>query len=165
MQTQRLQTHESAVEVQPDPVLAGKTQGGGRDMSGGSLGYFYSDLESHVGDFKDKELDDLVADLSKLFHDREWFLSCDTNEGTWNEARDAFKKKWFTPDGRKLRVKQYLDEIREDVLKQFGLSEKYCMNCANWTPDENVAHYGDCSEITGCLMHRMESCNLFKAKG
>ena len=27
------------------------------EMSGGSLDYFYSELESHVGDFGDKELE------------------------------------------------------------------------------------------------------------
>ena len=69
-------------------------------MSGGSLNYFYSDVNEHVGDFEDRELDDLVKDLSQLFHDREWFLSGDTCEGNWNDARDAFKKKWFTPQGR-----------------------------------------------------------------
>jgi len=35
-------------------------------MSGGSLNYFYSQLEDHVGDFDDRELDDLVKDLAKL---------------------------------------------------------------------------------------------------
>ena len=67
-------------------------------MSGGSLDYFYSQLQEHIGDFKDKELDELVEDLAKLFHDREWYLSGDYCEGTWNEARDNFKKKWFTDD-------------------------------------------------------------------
>lgn len=51
-------------------------------MSGGSLNYFYSQVEDHVGDFGDRELDDLVKDLAQLFHDREWFLSSDTNEGS-----------------------------------------------------------------------------------
>ena len=46
-------------------------------MSGGSLNYFYSELEGHAGDFRDKELDDLVRDLAHLFHEREWFLSSD----------------------------------------------------------------------------------------
>ena len=44
-------------------------------MSGGSLDYFYSQLNDHVGDFKDRELDELVSDLAELFHDREWYLS------------------------------------------------------------------------------------------
>lgn len=73
-------------------------------MSGGSLDYFYCQLQEHVGDFKDKELDDLVNDLAELFHDREWYLSGDTGEGNWNEARDNFKKKWFTETGRTARM-------------------------------------------------------------
>lgn len=44
-------------------------------MSGGSLDYFYCQLEEHVGDFGDKELDELVNDLAELFHDREWILA------------------------------------------------------------------------------------------
>lgn len=64
-------------------------------MSGGSLYYFYCDLEDHAGDFDDPELDDLVTDLAKLFHDREWYLSGDTSIKRWIESRDEFKKKWF----------------------------------------------------------------------
>lgn len=134
-------------------------------MSGGSLNYFYSDLESHVGDFADKELDALVKDLSKLFHDREWFLSCDTCEGSWNEARDAFKKKWFGENSRQERIEQYLDEIKEDVMKQFGISDKYCQNCKNWTPEEKANFpYGRCSLGKVCMMHRSESCEKFVSK-
>lgn len=135
-------------------------------MSGGSLNYFYSDLENHIGDFEDKELDELVKDLAKLFHDREWFLSCDTCEGSWVEARDAFKQKWFSPDSRKERIEKYLDEIRDDVLKSFGISDKYCKNCKHWTQDDrdNYEVYGNCDLRKKCLMHRSESCERFQAK-
>lgn len=133
-------------------------------MSGGSLSYFYSDMESHVGDLGDKELDELVKDLAKLFHDREWFLSCDTCEGSWNEARDAFKKKWFAEGARKERIEKYLSEIRDEVMKSLGLSDKYCVNCKNWTPEkgEADAKYGDCSQTKRCMMHRRESCEKFE---
>ena len=132
-------------------------------MSGGSLNYFYSDLEYHAEDFNDKELNELVKDLATLFHDREWFLSADTGEGEWNEARDAFKKKWFGSDSQKLRMERidrYLDEIREDLMKQFGVSERYCRNCKLWTQDtrENNEKYGNCERKKHCLMHRSESC-------
>lgn len=134
-------------------------------MSGGSLNYFYSFLEDHVGDFGDKELDNLVKDLAKLFHDREWFLSSDTNEGTWREARDEFKKKWFTKHGRQERVESYLDEIRNEVLESLGLSDRRCMNCKHWTAskDEDFP-YGDCDITHGCMMHRSESCDKFDEK-
>jgi len=131
-------------------------------MSGGSLNYFFSDLEYHVGDFKDKELDDLVKDLAELFHAREWYLSSDTNEGTWKEARDAFKEKWFGKDSRSERIEKYLDEIKAEIMDQFGLSDKYCINCKNWTPEEkDDSGYGWCSNTKGCMMHRRESCDKF----
>lgn len=50
-------------------------------MSGGSLDYFYCQLREHVGDFGDRELDELVDDLADLFHDREWYLSADDDKG------------------------------------------------------------------------------------
>ena len=101
-------------------------------MSGGSLNYFFGELEEHIGDFGDKELDELVKDLAKLFHDREWYLSHDTNKGSWVESRDAFKAKWFTEHGRQERIEAYLDEIKTEVLDAFGMSNKYCKNCKHW---------------------------------
>ena len=135
-------------------------------MSGGSLNYFYSNLEDHAGDFDDKELDDLVRDLSELFRAREWFLSSDTNEGTWNEARDKFKQKWFSQSGRDERIIKYMDTIRDEVFKSFGISDRYCKNCLNWTAEEKEGYeeYGECTLIKGCLMHRSESCGNFGKK-
>ena len=130
-------------------------------MSGGSLDYFYGMLEDHVGDFGDKELDELVKDMAQLFHDREWYLSGDTCEGSWNEARDLFKKKWFYPLGRRERIERYLDSLKEEMLKSFGLSDKYCINCGDWTPEGGTSSYGDCRLKNGCLMHRYESCGEF----
>ena len=89
-------------------------------MSGGSLDYFYNRLEEHIGDFNDKELDDLVKDLAKLFHDREWYLSSDIGEGQWNEARDKFKQKWFSEGAREERIEQYLEEVKQELLNSFG---------------------------------------------
>lgn len=134
-------------------------------MSGGSLNYFYCDLESHIGDFGDKELDELVKDLADLFHEREWFLSADTGEGSWNEARDKFKEKWFSEYRRQERIEKYLDELREEVFKSLGLSDKYCKNCKNWTPEEKESSpYGKCNFEKHCFMHRCESCDKFEAR-
>ena len=132
-------------------------------MSGGSLNYFYSELGYHVGDFGDKELDDLVRDLAKLFHDREWFLSGDTGSGNWVEARDAFKAKWFGPNSRQERIEKYMNEIHKEILDQFGISTSYCKNCKYWTQDEreDYAEYGRCKFQKSCLMHRSESCDRF----
>lgn len=133
-------------------------------MSGGSLDYFYSLLEEHVGDFGDRELDELVKDLARLFHDREWYLSSDTCEGSWNEARDAFKKKWFSEGARAERIEKYLNDLKEEFLKSFGLSNKYCKNCEFWIKTEEDFPYGRCKNVKGCLMHQYESCENFKAK-
>lgn len=92
-------------------------------MSGGSLNYFYCELSEHEGDFGDKELDELVKDLAKLFHDREWYLSSDTGKGDWIISMNNFKKKWFTDIGRQERITRYLDEIRHDVLQSFGIED------------------------------------------
>ena len=134
-------------------------------MSGGNLNYFYSDLESHVGDFGDRELDELVKDLAKLFYDREWFLSSDTNEGSWNEARDAFKQKWFAEGVRAERIDKYLTDVKDEIFKSFGISNKYCKNCKHWTEsDKDDSPYGKCDYYKQCLMHRCESCDKFEEK-
>jgi hypothetical protein len=116
-------------------------------MSGGSLNYFYSELEDHEKDLGDKELNELVHDLAGLFHDREWYLSADTCEGTWNEARDKFKAKWFTEHGRQERIEQYLSEIADEVRDTFGISTKYCRNCKHWKQDKE-GPYG-CAHLSG----------------
>lgn len=129
-------------------------------MSGGSLDYFYCQLEEHVGDFGDRELDELVNDLAELFHDREWFLSADTSEGDWIEARDSFKAKWFTKHGRQKRIEKYLSDICREVRDAFGMSNDRCQNCKHWTKESD--HYGKCDFMTGCLSHRSESCEKYE---
>ena len=135
-------------------------------MSGGHLNYFYCDLEGHVGDFGDKELDDLVRDLAKLFKDREWFLSSDTSQGSWNEARDAFKAKWFADGARADRIEKYLDEMKKEIYESFGISKAYCKNCIHWTQceKENYEVYGSCEFEKNCLMHRSETCDKFEKR-
>lgn len=135
-------------------------------MSGGSLDYFYCTLQDHENDFGDKELNELVHDLSELFHDREWYLSADTGVGDWNEARDAFKAKWFTKHGRQDRIEKYLAEFTEEVRHTFGMSDAYCKNCAHWTPEnkKNYERYGKCDFADGYLNHRSDSCEKFEKK-
>ena len=136
-------------------------------MSGGSLNYFYCTLQEHVGDFGDAELDDLVNDLAELFHDREWYLSADTGEGDWNEAREAFKAKWFTQHGRQERIEQQLSKLTEEIRRSYGISNKYCINCKNWTVDKRNKdkRYGTCGASgSRCLYHRYEHCEKWEGK-
>ena len=129
-------------------------------MSGGSLDYFYCQLQDHVGDFKDKELDDLVSDLADLFHDREWYLSGDYGEGEWNEARDKFKQKWFGEGARAERIEKYLDEVKADLLRSFGVEHKYCKDCKHWTQETETL--GKCEFAVGYLNHAYETCDRDK---
>ena len=134
-------------------------------MSGGSLNYFYTDLQMHDSDLGDRELDHLVRDLAKLFKEREWFLSGDTGEGDWREARDAFKAKWFTESGRQERIEKYLAEITEEVREVFGISDRRCYNCKHWTaPTKPNSKYGSCACEAHCLMHRCDNCDRFEWK-
>lgn len=146
--------------------LKNEKRGRRRRMSGGSLNYFYGILEDHVGDFGDVELDDLVRDLAKLFHDREWYLSSDTCEGAWRESRDNFKKKWFGKNTRKERIERYLEEFKQNAMDQLGVSEEYCRNCAHWSEEkEKDSEYGECDISPRVLMHRSERCEKFEKKG
>ena len=133
-------------------------------MSGGSLDYFYSMLESHVGDFKDKELDALTSDLAELFHDREWYLSGDTGIGDCREARDAFKEKWFTEHGRQERIEQYLQEFENEIRETFGLNQAHCSTCKHWIPKGGDSYYGKCDYEKRCLMHRSEWCKKYEGE-
>lgn len=134
-------------------------------MSGGSLNYFYSELESHDRDFGDLELNELVKDLAQLFHDREWYLSGDICEGRWNEARDDFKQKWFTDIGRQQRVEQAFDNAKTELLQSFGFDTKYCKDCKHWTAEpKSQSGYGNCEFITGCYMHRCETCEKWEKR-
>ena len=129
------------------------------------MNYFYCQLQDHTNDFGDKELNELVADLAELFHDREWYLSSDTGLGDWNEARDAFKAKWFTEHGRQERIEKYLAEVADEVRNMFGMSRRYCRNCKHWEGREKPRYegkYGNCQFHEGCLMQRSESCDKFE---
>ena len=109
-------------------------------MSGGSLDYFYSTLEDHKTDFDDKELNELVHDLARLFHDREWFLSGDY--------------------GRQERIEKYIEEFSDEIRKTFGMSNKYCKNCLHWSASDPP--YGNCEYVTCCLFHGYDSCEKWE---
>lgn len=135
-------------------------------MSGGSLNYFYCDLENHVGDFGDKELDDLVSDLAELFHAREWYLSSDTGNGDWREARDKFKKKWFTEQGHEERIEKYLSEFTSEIKETFGIDTHYCKDCKYWRGSEKAdSQYGHCEYAQGYMLHRYDCCERWEGEG
>lgn len=132
-------------------------------MSGGSLDYFFSQLREHVGDFGDAELDDLVKDLAELFRAREWFLSADTNEGVWREARREFKEKWLRAGSREERFEKYIDIAIEGIRDDFGLNDhKRCETCQHWT--QRRENYGDCKFESEGYTHKGEVCKKWEER-
>ena len=136
-------------------------------MSGGSLNYFYSDLEDHANDFDDVELYELVKDLAVLFHDREWYLSCDTCEGSWEESRKKFKDKWFRSGYSYERVEEIVEkqftDLKDKLMKSFGVFDRYCKNCKYHGTDDGYG-YAKCQFRKGVLMHAYETCDKFRKK-
>ena len=131
-------------------------------MSGGSLDYFYARLREHVGDFGDVELDDLTKDLAELFYQREWFLSGDTGEGNWREARKVFKQKWLRSGSREERFEKYIDIAIESIRNDFGLNDhKRCESCKHWVHEHGS--YGDC-EFRTTYTHKGEICEKWEEK-
>lgn len=80
-------------------------------MSGGSYDYmFYNVMDTYAGRMFDEELNELIEDLSKVFHDLEWWQSGDYSESTYRKSVQEFKEKWL---GR-TEEKQY--EFYKDKL-------------------------------------------------
>lgn len=50
-------------------------------------------------------------------HDREWYLSGDYGEDTWNESVREFKGKWFK-SSREERLKGMIETIFEEAKKE-----------------------------------------------
>lgn len=86
-------------------------------MSGGSMNYAFHHLNDMADYVEDKEIKDLLNDLSSLMHDLEWWQSGDYSSSDYYESLDEFKKKWFGGT-RNERLKEYLNsELDEMKLK------------------------------------------------
>ena len=109
-------------------------------MSGGSMNYVYNQIEYEcVGQMGDRELDDLMKDIAKLVHDREWHLSGDTCEETYLKTVKEFKRKWFKSP-RADRLYGYIDDM-------FSKTRSECMAMIGEVDDklydDLVNQYGD----------------------
>lgn len=139
--------------------------GGINKMSGGSMNYFYLGLEEHQNRLGDRELNDLVHDLAKVFHDREWFESGDISEGEYNKTVMDFKDKWFTDGGTNERREKYIQDAIEELRNDLCMSLSYCKDCAKWTRHEQYENYGKCEKEKTCLTHGYERpCPDFKKR-
>lgn len=111
------------------------------------MDYISYKLEEQEGCFRGDRYEELLenelAAFAELLHAREWYLSCDTGEGSWNEARDEF------------------------LAKHLGIEpvSLYCEDCEHWHPRQD-SKYGDCECNKRQLYHRCDPvCEQFKGEG
>ena len=134
-------------------------------MSGGSMNYFCYTLEEHENRLGDRELNDLVHDLVKVFHDKEWADSGDICDGAYNKTVMEFKQKWFTNDGRNERHDKYIKEAVEGLRNDLMIVNSFCFQCKYWGKSERYDEYGDCEFQKTCLIHEYERpCERFEVK-
>lgn len=103
-------------------------------MSGGRFNYInrtlqneifsYSDRPHNV--FEDREISELVWDVLELIHSFDWYQSGDTGKEDYLEDKAAFKKKWFSNRGVRIRqtIDNAVDELRKELYETYGLEEK-----------------------------------------
>ena len=101
-------------------------------MSGGHFNYLDSSLKNEMFGWSDKfhnvlddrELSELVWDILDLLHDYDWYISGDTGEDSWLEARKEFKDKWLNAE-REDMVKRMIDgaveECREELYRTYDV--------------------------------------------
>ena len=92
-------------------------------MSGGSMSYLCYDVEAQADRMGDRELTELIKDVAGLLHDREWYISGDYGEDTWEESVRKFKQKWFDkPREERLRtlIEQMFDETKQECIAMIG---------------------------------------------
>jgi hypothetical protein len=105
-------------------------------MSGGIFNYMDSTLKNEIFDwcydkeripnvFEDREISELVWDVFELIHDYDWYASGDTGKETYLKKKVAFKKKWFSNRG--VRVRQIVDnaiaQTKQELYETFSLGE------------------------------------------
>lgn len=96
-------------------------------MSGGSMDYLCYRVEEQVSKMGDRELSELIRDVAELLHDREWYLSGDYGEDTWEESVQKFKRKWFErsrKDRLKALIEQIFDEAKRECMNMIGVKNE-----------------------------------------
>ena len=93
-------------------------------MSGGSFDYIFCKMSDAADLVEDKEIAELLRDLTTLLHDEEWYESGDYSKDQYLETLYEFKKKWFKTD-REIRLKGYIDAeieiIKNDMYSLIGV--------------------------------------------
>lgn len=103
-------------------------------MSGGHWNYADSTLKSEIFSWsnepwnalEDREISELVWDVLELIHSFDWYQSGDTGKEDYLEDKAAFKKKWFSNRGVRIRqtIDNAVDELRKELYETYGLEEK-----------------------------------------
>ena len=100
-------------------------------MSGGYFEYRDSHLKNEIfgwsdtprNVFEDREISELVWDVLELIHDYDWYKSGDTCKDTYLKNKAAFKKKWFSNRGVRVRhtVDTAIQELRDELYETYNL--------------------------------------------
>ena len=91
-------------------------------MSGGHFDYTDSQAKSEIfgwtdkptNVFEDREISELIFDVFDLIHDYDWYVSGDTDENDWLQAKRAFKAKWLHSQPEE-RTKAIIDAVIDDA--------------------------------------------------
>lgn len=102
-------------------------------MSGGRFDYIDSQLknaifgwtDSPVNVFEDREISELVWDVLDLIHEYDWYASGDTCKENYLKAKEAFKKKWLSNRGVRVRriVDEALKQCKDELYETFGFEQ------------------------------------------
>lgn len=78
-------------------------------MSGGSMDYIWAKVEEASDMVSDKEISELLKDLSNLLYDETCYNNGACGEEDYLKTLVWFKQKWFGGN-REERLKKYVDE-------------------------------------------------------
>lgn len=100
-------------------------------MSGGWFDYIDERLKHEIfgyadqptNEFNDMEISALVWDLLDLIHEYDWYVSGDTDKETYLKEKDAFKKKWLSNRGVRVRriVDEALKKCKDELYETYGI--------------------------------------------
>ena len=68
-------------------------------------------IARNLNPMHDRELSELIADVTCLLHDLEWYESCDISEDKYKESVNKFKKKWM-PRSPEEKVNSYAEDLK-----------------------------------------------------
>lgn len=108
-------------------TLAREMFGWDIDICYGEKGFSKVNKAGAINPLQDREISKLTWDLLCLIYSFDYYICGDTREETYLEDLKYFKDKWLKP-GRKETAKRLIDEecdeLRKELYKELGISEK-----------------------------------------